>query len=78
MVNFPHSRAVREMTCGKFSRGKLDAGNAGNFEGEKTVKRAIFLPKMECETKSDEVLYHFSSSKVILMSKLIFKKIFLH
>ena len=35
VVNFPQSRAVREMTCGKFSRGKSDAGNAGNFEAEK-------------------------------------------
>ena len=35
LVNFPHSRAVREIECGKNSRGKLDAGNAGNFEQQK-------------------------------------------
>ena len=61
VVNFPHSRAVREMTCGKFSRGKLDAENAGNYEEEKTLKSAIFSPKMAFETKSENV-YNLSSS----------------
>ena len=29
---------------------------------EKTLKSAIFSPKMTCETKSDNVVYNFCSS----------------
>ena len=75
VVNFPHSRAVREMTCGKFSRGKFDAGNAGNFEGENTLKSAIFPPKMECETKSENNLNSSSSYITSTVTKFQIKSL---
>ena len=57
------------MSCGKFSRGKFDAGNAGNFEGENTLKSAIFPPKIECETKSENILNNSSSSMTSTVTK---------
>ena len=57
------------MTCRKFSRGKFDAGNVGNFEGENTQKSAIFSLKMESETKSKNILNNSSSSMASTVTK---------
>ena len=79
VVNLPHSCAIREITCGKFSRRKLDVGNAVNFEGEKTLKNAIFSQKMASETKSETVFCILSSSMTfyndLITNGFILKKI---
>ena len=55
---------------GKFSRGKVNAGNAGYFDGKKLNKSAIFTPKMVRETKSETILHTFSSP-ITFFSELI-------